>query len=145
MSARSLDVRSAARDREPDAELVRARSADPLANLVDLARTPTLQLALRAILDMLGMDVAYVSEIVGENMILRELEGDGSSFWPPTEWSLPRAQTYGQLMLDGRIPNLIPDVLAEDRTASLPITPGNEDGCAPVANLAVHHFSGGGL
>ena len=122
MSARSLDLRSAARDRGSEAELVRAGSADPLANLVDLARTPTLQAALQAIRDVLGMDVAYVSEIVGDDFVVRELEGDGTSFRLATEGLLPRAQTYGQRMLDGRIPNLIPDVLADDRTASLPIT-----------------------
>jgi PAS domain S-box-containing protein len=122
MSARSVDPLSAATDLGSDAELVRAGSADPLANLVDLARTPTLQVALRAIRDVLAMDVAYVSEIVGDDLVVRDLEGDGSSFRLATEGSLPRAQTYGQLMLDGRIPNLIPDVLADDRTASLPIT-----------------------
>jgi putative two-component system response regulator len=122
MSASSLDPRSAATDHGSGAEPVRAGSADRLANLVDLARRPTLQVALQAIREVLAMDVAYVSEIVGDDLVVRELEGDGSSFRPATQGSLPRAQTYGQLMLDGRIPNLIPDVLADDRTASLPIS-----------------------
>ena len=128
MSARSLDPLSVATDRESAAGLVRGGSADPLANLVDLARTPTLQVALRAIREMLGMDVAYVSEIVGDDFVVGELEGDGASFRLATEGSLPRAQSYGQLMLDGRIPNLIPDVLAEDRTASLPISKAGKVG-----------------
>ena len=122
MSARSLDLRSAPRDRGSDGELIRAGPADRFANLVDLARTPTLQVALRAVREVLGMDVAYVMEIVGENMVVRELEGDGSSFALATDGSLPRGQTYCQRMLDGRIPNLIGDVLGDDRTASLPIT-----------------------
>jgi PAS domain S-box-containing protein len=100
----------------------RAVSANDLAELVDLVGEPTLQVALRAVREMLGMGVAYVSEIVGDDMVLRELEGDGASFGPATAGSLPCDQTYGQRMLDGRIPNLIPDVLADDRTASLPIT-----------------------
>ena len=68
------------------------------------------------------MDVAYVSEIVGDHMVLRELEGDGASFRLAAQQTLPREETYCQRMLDGRIPNLIPDVLADDRTASLAIS-----------------------
>jgi hypothetical protein len=44
--------------------------------MVDLVGEPTTGVALRAVREMLGMDVAYVSEIVGDDMILRELEGD---------------------------------------------------------------------
>jgi hypothetical protein len=58
MSASSLDPRSAATDHRSNAGLVRAGSADRLANLVDLARKPTLQVALQAIREVLGMDVA---------------------------------------------------------------------------------------
>ena len=83
-----------------------------------------LQVALRAIRDVLGMDVAYMSEIVGDDFVVREIDGDGTSFRLATEGSWPRAQTYSQRMLDGRIPNLIPDVLGDERTASLPITKG---------------------
>jgi GAF domain-containing protein len=135
MSSRSLDQSSAAADRGPGAELVRAGSADPLAELVDLAGKPTLQVALRAIREMLGMDVAYVSEIVGDNMVLRELEGDGASFRLAIAGSLPREHTYCQRMLDGRIPNLIGDVLADDRTASLPITTAGNVGAFATVPL----------
>jgi PAS domain S-box-containing protein len=80
MSASRLHPRSAAVDRGSGAELVRAGTAKPLADLVDLAGKSTLQVALGAIREMLGMDVAYVSVIVGDDMVLRELEGDGASF-----------------------------------------------------------------
>jgi PAS domain S-box-containing protein len=113
----------------------RVASADGLAELVDLVGQPTLQVALRAVREMLGMDVAYVSEIVGDDMILRELGGDGTSFKLAREASLAREQTYCQRMLDGRIPNLIPDVLADDRTASLPITKGGDIGAFATVAL----------
>jgi putative two-component system response regulator len=113
-----------ARDRGSETELVGAGSADPLADLVDLAGKPTLPVALRAIRDVLGVDVVYVSEIVGDDFVVRELEGDGTSFRLALGGSLPRERTYCQRMLDRRIPNLISDVLADDRTASLPITTG---------------------
>jgi putative two-component system response regulator len=123
MSRRSLDPRSAARDRS-ETELVGAGSADRLADLVDLAGKPTLPVTLRAIRDVLDMDVVYVSEIVGDDLVVRELDGDGTSFRLAMGGSLPRERTYCQRMLDGRIPNLISDVLADDRTASLSITKG---------------------
>jgi PAS domain S-box-containing protein len=84
---------------------------------------------------MLGIDVAFLSEIVGDNILLRELEGDGASFRLAIEGSLPREHTYCQRMLDGRIPNLIPDVRADDRTASLPITKGGNVGAFATVPL----------
>jgi hypothetical protein len=54
---------------------------------------------LHAIREVLGMDVAYVTEIVGDDFVVPELEGDGSSFRLATQGSLPRARTCGQLML----------------------------------------------
>jgi putative two-component system response regulator len=118
----TVDPRCAVVDPLPAAARRRRGSADALAGLVDLAVAPTLDVALRAVQEMLGMDVAYVSKIVGDDMILRELEGDAESFRLTRNGSVARKHTYCQRMLDGRIPNLIPDVLADDRTASLPIT-----------------------
>ncbi len=68
------------------------------------------------------MEVAYTSELVGDDWVLRELHGDGEPFGLTRGLIMPRAETYCQRMLDGRIANLTPDVLADDRTASLPIT-----------------------
>jgi PAS domain S-box-containing protein len=137
MADRAVDPFAVPVDRVPGSHPVprRAASADGLAELVDLVGEPTLQVALRAVREMLGMDVAYVSEIVGDDMILRELEGDGESFRLAREGSLPRDQTYCQRMLDGRIPNLIPDVLADERTASLPITKGADVGAFATVAL----------
>jgi PAS domain S-box-containing protein len=132
----SLEPLAVPADRQFAASTVaRAASADGLAELVDLVGEPTLAVALRAVREMLGMDVAYVSEIVGDDMILREFEGDGESFRLAREVSLPLEQTYCQRMLDGRIPNLIPDVVADDRTASLPITQGSDIGAFATVAL----------
>jgi hypothetical protein len=68
----------------PDQRLAAApdahKSAHSLDELVELAVEPTLAVALRAVREMLGMEVTYLSEIVGDDMVLRELEGDGESF-----------------------------------------------------------------
>jgi PAS domain S-box-containing protein len=122
MATHGLDSPSTARDRGSATKRVGAGSADRVADLVDVAGTPTLPVALRAVRNVLGMDVAYVSEIVGDDMVVRGLEGDAPSFRLAMGGSLPRESTYCQRMLDGRIPNLISDVLRDDRTASLLIT-----------------------
>jgi PAS domain S-box-containing protein len=100
----------------------RGGSEGSLAELVDVAVEPTVEVALRAVREMLGMEVAYISEIVGGDIAVRELDGDGASFGLAKGLSMAREDTYCQRMLDGRIPNLISDVGADDRTAALPIT-----------------------
>jgi putative two-component system response regulator len=95
---------------------------DSLDELVDVAVEPTLAVALRGVREMLGMEVAYLSVIADANTVLRELDGDGESFGLRKGLLMPREDTYCQRMLDGRIPNLLPDVRADDRTASLALT-----------------------
>ena len=97
-------------------------AVDPLAGLAELAVEPSVQVALRAAREVLAMEVAYVSEIVGEDAILRELAGDGESFGIAQGLSMPSEHTYCRRMLDGRLPNLIPDARADPRTATMPIT-----------------------
>jgi hypothetical protein len=53
---------------------------DVATNLSDLAQRPSVALALEAMREFLGMDVAYTSEIIGDHMALRALDGDGESF-----------------------------------------------------------------
>jgi putative two-component system response regulator len=99
-----------------------AGAGDVLDVLADVAAQPTLELALRTVRETLGMEVAYTAEIVGDDFVVRELDGDGESFGYARGLATPRRHTHCERMLAGRIPNLIPDVLADDRTASLPIT-----------------------
>ena len=97
-------------------------TADVTTELSLLAQRPSVELALEAMREFLGMDVAYTSEIVGDEMALRALEGDGESFFISQGASLPSEQTYCQRVMDGRLPNVIPDVRGDDRAASMPIT-----------------------
>jgi PAS domain S-box-containing protein len=99
-----------------------APAADAITDLADFAAEPTVRAALESVRQLLGMEVAYVSEIVGEKMVFRDLQGDGDSFGITGDLELPLEQTYCKRMLDGRIPNLIPDASADDRVASLPAT-----------------------
>src|ERR671917_692343 len=72
--------------------------------------------------EVLEMDVAFVSEFAGDRMIFRALEGDAESFgWEEGE-GFPLDESYCKRVLDGRIPNVVPDARSEDQTKDLWVT-----------------------
>jgi signal transduction histidine kinase len=77
---------------------------------------------LRAAREELGMDVAFVSEFDQQRMIFRKLVGEADSFgWEEGE-SVPQDDTFCRLLLEGRLPNAIPDAKADGRVRFLQIT-----------------------
>jgi HD-GYP domain-containing protein (c-di-GMP phosphodiesterase class II) len=99
-----------------------SRPRRDLADLGDLAIQPSVERAVAAVRDFLGMDVAYATEILDDQSHLRVLRGDGQSFAIREGMSIPLKHTYCQRVLDGRLPNLMPDVRGDERSASLPAT-----------------------
>jgi GAF domain-containing protein len=71
--------------------------------------------------DAVLMDIAYATEHVGAMQLFREVDGDRSFFGLGEIPGLRLDQTYCQRVCDGRLPNLIPDVRADDRSARLAI------------------------
>ena len=70
----------------------------------------------------LQMDVAFVSEFAGDQLIFRALEGDAGSFgWREGE-GFPLDESYCKRVLDGRLPNVVPDARSEDMTKDLWVT-----------------------
>ncbi len=70
----------------------------------------------------LQMDVAFVSEFAGNQLVFRALEGDAESFgWREGE-SFPLDDSYCKRVLDGRIPQVVPDARGEDATKDLRVT-----------------------
>src|SRR5918912_3182582 len=70
----------------------------------------------------LQMDVAFVSEFAGDQLVFRALEGDGRSFgWREGE-GFPLDESYCKRVLDGRLPNVVPDARSEDATKDLWVT-----------------------
>ena len=57
----------------------------------------------------LGLDVAYVAELVGERLIYRAVAGDGASFGIALGDGLPAESTYCQRLVDGTLPGVIAD------------------------------------
>ncbi len=102
--------------------VVNLATQNGIAALGDAAQSQTLERTMEAVRELLGMEVAYATEFSDTHGTLKYLSGDPQSFGMAEGHSVPLEQTYCKRILDGRLPNLIPDVRAEDRAASLPIT-----------------------
>ncbi len=77
---------------------------------------------LQAVRSHLGMDVAYVSEFVGNNAIFREVDAPGRESLIKVGDSHSLDDIYCRHILEGRLPQLIPDTSVEPVAAALPIT-----------------------
>jgi GAF domain-containing protein len=93
-------------------------------------RTPgTIEDMLRDVRGALRMDVAFVSKFAGDQLVFRKLEGDAESFgWREGE-SFPIDESYCKRVLDGRIPQVVPDARREDATKDLRVTTEADMGC----------------
>jgi putative nucleotidyltransferase with HDIG domain len=93
-----------------------------VAGLSDVALHPSVESAVEAVREFLGMDIAYATEFVGSVQRFRVLRGEGESFGMNEGMSVPLEHTYCQRVLDGRLPNLMPDVRGDERSASMRAT-----------------------
>ncbi len=94
---------------------------DGALRLAELAQEPTVDRAVEAVREFLGMDVAFTARISDGMQVWEAMKG-GQSFGMRSGMGLPLDTTYCQRVLAGRLPNVIPDVRADERAASLPIT-----------------------
>ena len=78
--------------------------------------------ALRAIRSHLGMEVAYVSEFVDGRTVFREVDAPGLEALIKVGDSHSMDDTYCRHILEGRLPQLMPDTSAEPLAMTLPIT-----------------------
>src|SRR3712207_5604100 len=77
---------------------------------------------LEAAREELGMEVAFLSEFVEQRMVFRKLVGEAESFgWKEGE-SIALDDTYCRLLLEGHLPNVIPDAEADGRVKFLKVT-----------------------
>lgn len=77
--------------------------------------------ALKAIRSHLGMEVAYVSEFVGDRAVFREVDAPGLEHVIKPGDSQSLEDIFCRHILDGRLPEIIPDTSAEPLAMSLPI------------------------
>ena len=77
---------------------------------------------LQAAREELGMEVAFVSEVDQQRMVFRKLVGEADSFGWREGDGVPLEDTFCRLLLEGRLPNAIPDAKADERVRFLQIT-----------------------
>ena len=89
---------------------------------VDGDETGTIDRALAAVREHLDMPIAYLSEFVGETTVFRHVSAPGleAVIKPGDAKSLD--EVYCRYILDGRLPNLIPDTAAIPLARDMPIT-----------------------
>jgi len=102
-----------------------AEAAGELSELAQAAseRTPeSVERALAAAREELGMDVAFVSECTDSKLVFRNLVGDAESFGWREDEGIPFDDTYCRLLMEGRLPNVIPDAESDGRVKGLDVT-----------------------
>jgi EAL domain-containing protein (putative c-di-GMP-specific phosphodiesterase class I) len=93
-----------------------------LATALDDKADYSLRRALEAVRVHLGMQVAYVSEFVEDRTYFREVDAPGLEHVIKPGDSMPLDYVYCRHILEGRLPELMPDVLDEPFAASMPFT-----------------------
>lgn len=101
-----------------------AKSADHdrLDSLSAAARSPSIESSLAAIRQLLGMDLAYATELTGEEQIFHWLGGDGDSFGVAVGDRMPIAETYCKHVLAGEMAGLVPDTRIDAVASTLAVT-----------------------
>lgn len=82
----------------------------------------TIQRALEAVRGHLGMDVAYLSEFVGDQSVFRAVDAPGLEALIKPGDSRSLDDVYCRHIVAGRLPELIPDTALEPLALSMPIT-----------------------
>lgn len=96
-----------------------------LEGLADLAsrRTPdSVERTMALAREALGMDVAFVSEFAGDRMEFRALEGDAASFGWQEGGGVPLEGTFCKRVVEGSLPNVVPDASNDARVGGLEVT-----------------------
>jgi EAL domain-containing protein (putative c-di-GMP-specific phosphodiesterase class I) len=78
--------------------------------------------SLQAIRTHLDMEVAYVSEFVGDHIVFREVDAPGLEAMIKAGDQRSIDEVYCRHILEGRLPQLIPDTAAEPVAMAMPIT-----------------------
>jgi EAL domain-containing protein (putative c-di-GMP-specific phosphodiesterase class I) len=84
------------------------------------------QVGLDRIVDLahrhLGLDLVYVAELTVDHLLFRAVAGDTDSFRVTLDGGGPSDGTFSRLLVEGKIPAVIPNAPADVRVANLPTT-----------------------
>jgi EAL domain-containing protein (putative c-di-GMP-specific phosphodiesterase class I) len=82
----------------------------------------TVKRALQAVRSHLGMEVAYVSEFIGDRSVFQEVDAPGLEAMIKRGDSYSLDDVYCRHILEGRLPEIIPDTGSEPLAMSIPMT-----------------------
>ena len=71
--------------------------------------------------EMLDMDISFISEFTGEQMLFRKLSGDADSFGWREGDGVPLERTFCKQVIDNSLRNVIPDAQDDEWAKSLDI------------------------
>ena len=91
--------------------------------------------------EVLGMDVAYLTEFAGEEQIYRAVSGAGSSFDIAAGEGRPLDRGYEERLIAGRIPRAVPSTAENDELRDLALT--RSGGIGAYAGVPVRLSNGG--
>lgn len=91
-------------------------------DLANIALPPDIQRVLKTIRVHLGMDVAFVSHIVGGERIFKYVEGSTALIELKVGDGGPLDESYCQRVIDGRLPELMPDTSVVREAIAIPAT-----------------------
>ncbi|MGI8558587.1 MAG: GAF and HD-GYP domain-containing protein [Solirubrobacteraceae bacterium] len=100
----------------------KVEDAKRLDSLSTVARNPSIENSLLAICELLAMDLAYATEVTGEEQVFRWMQGDAASFGVAEGDRIAIAETYCKRVLAGEMPALIPNVALDPVASALAIT-----------------------
>ncbi len=101
-------------------ELVHAMALRPRASSSRLA--PSIERLLKLAREQLGLTLATVGQFQDEKQVWRYLDGDGTSFGIHVGAESTLEGSYCEMVVQGRLPNLVRDARREERTRDLPVT-----------------------
>lgn len=90
--------------------------------LTEVAFNPSVDKAVAAVREFLGMDVAFATQFVGEMQVFEAVAGDGSSFGLHEGAALPSEDLYCRRVLAGELPRTLADVRGDHVAAAMPVT-----------------------
>ena len=78
--------------------------------------------------DALDMDIAIVTQFVDDRLVFRMVSGDASSFGFHEGVSIPLEDSYCKRVMEGSLPNTVPDAGNDERVRDLGVTQGADIG-----------------
>ncbi len=92
------------------------------AQTAGLVADDTIDASLRFVRQHLGMEVAYLSEFVGDDLLFRAVDAPGLGDMVTVGGKMPLDAVYCRHILAGRLPELIPDTGQEPLCQSIELT-----------------------